>query len=1160
MEILGDKMRNLASLVAWHDSGWNGRVCKNPKENKYCESFGYVRWRKNTFCRNNANINLGNLKNRACSEAVMFCNGEVIDDGGRAPGIFFTNNDKIKREIKEQLNMVNGKYSIIYVRENPLSESRVIIGCVRIRDILKLNNSKKSMMGFDVDFDVKNDIIFALPYQELLEYCKNNSVNIPDDLIFEVGEFERYFKGMSNFISDEVVIQILKKGLDILEKFSKFMEENPDFNKYLTDENIAFRLHVMKKFDEFVENIRKVIVELEGSKYKYPGLPGVLYFLGMENAYSKYIEIWKNEGENGEENLYNAFLECLENKRGNLDFGITEKVINKFMAQREEFKEFLKNYAVYYEFSGYKLGKINEQYEKGFVNLEELIKNPYVLVEDLKEGNGVERIIFEELDSWEKRRLNKNFNEYNPYRVRALLVEILKRHLSLGNTVISTKDLKDFFETMDENILKITFDEFLGIIKNYNNIISEKVEIVKKEIKNNNNKEIIELYILKEIRNYEKIIEDTINHLLKSELPNIDLNPLEIREKLREGNKKPKGVSNEEYENALDIQVEAVINLLKNRVGILTGPAGTGKTTVIKTIVRLMKEKENLRNILILTPTGKSAMVVKEKLDRLADIKTIHRFISKEFRSYFDFDYYILKLNEISNNEKKKVDAIIIDESSMVDIKTMGWLLGTINLDNLKYLIFVGDINQLPPVDAGKPFYDIYKHLERVNSQSICKLDTVLRADSKKVVDLSKLFLNDINDEEKTKILDEMLKIKRNLGSHEIYMIKDNANDMEKEIITIDVVKDGNIRKSLEDAIENILKENNKEDFFKFAVFNDNLQILTPTKTKGEFGSYIINLFIKQESKFIPNEYKNKMLWKWFFGDGKVADKVIQVKNNYNKWIYNTNRRQWGKNGVFNGMVGYTYTSKEWNKYKSKYETKTIVKFYYPGIEAYTDEQEMEHAYAITIHKSQGSGFENVILIIPRGLNKFVSKEMLYTAITRSKKRLYIIVEEDIKNFLDANISELSRRKTNLFGNFNTSYLIPYLENRQIITINGENVRSWQECVLANLFHEVGIEYIYEPLSEYSKIGVLPDFKLNAMNKTILWEHYGMVDNESYLARQKEKEEIYKNAGFQILKISEITDNIKLGEKVLITSTSEDLRNNNKLIEKLKLLNSFGKD
>lgn len=138
-------MRNLISLIAWHDSGWNGRVCRNPKENKYCESFGYViRKRKYEFCVNNPDANLGNSRERACSEAIVFCKGKVQEHNIRFPAIFYVDRKNrneheikmIKKEIEEQLRMINGKYAILYVRENPLSENRVIVGCVKIKEII----------------------------------------------------------------------------------------------------------------------------------------------------------------------------------------------------------------------------------------------------------------------------------------------------------------------------------------------------------------------------------------------------------------------------------------------------------------------------------------------------------------------------------------------------------------------------------------------------------------------------------------------------------------------------------------------------------------------------------------------------------------------------------------------------------------------------------------------------------------------------------------------------------------------------------------------------------------------------------------------------------------------------------------------------------------
>lgn len=166
-------------------------------------------------------------------------------------------------------------------------------------------------------------------------------------------------------------------------------------------------------------------------------------------------------------------------------------------------------------------------------------------------------------------------------------------------------------------------------------------------------------------------------------------------------------------------------------------------------------------------------------------------------------------------------------------------------------------------------------------------------------------------------------------------------------------------------------------------------------------------------------------------------------------------------------MMGYIVT-----RWRTRPETK--VRFYFPEIEAYPTGEEVEYAYAITIHKSQGSGFENVIVVIPKGLGRFLSREMIYTAITRAESRLYIIVEESISNLLNISNSELLQRKTHLFGNPIDPRAFP--ENLRIITLNGERVRSWQECLLANLFREAGIEYQYEPLSEYLNIGVYPRF------------------------------------------------------------------------------------
>ncbi len=695
-----------------------------------------------------------------------------------------------------------------------------------------------------------------------------------------------------------------------------------------------------------------------------------------------------------------------------------------------------------------------------------------------------------------------------------MLITLLKQALKEGHTSLTDLEIMEYFKRRNrEDIYDINQKEFINKIKEYENFIQEKVEIDKVKV----NGDEIWVYTLKEVKRFEKRIGEIIEYLNSLPQPEADVTEDEIKEDLKEN--AFVNLIQEEYEEILKEQINAVKSLLRKRVGILTGPAGSGKTHVIKALVKAML-KNGLKEIKVLTPTGKAAMRTMEKLKGILEVKTIHRFISTELRNFYDFEYFILK--EVpEESRKKKLDAIIIDEASMVDTQTLGMLLTLINKNNLQYFIMIGDVNQLPPVDAGKPFYDLYQYLQKNHKDCIVKLEKILRTECKKIVEFSKIFLTDTPYAIKEQILNELFSNKISEDNADKFSIRTD----EKEVITVKVVKN-NIRKEVEKAIEELLRENDfsvdAKGFYKFLVYEDKLQILTPTRIKGENGSYNLSLFLRQESRFAKKA--DIVLQKQFY----MGDKVIQTKNDY-------------KIEVFNGMMGYVLRNGK-------------VKFFFPPKKfAYLNQlgENLDYAYAITIHKSQGSEFENVLLVIPKGLKHFKSREMMYTAVTRAQRRLYIIVEDHIANLLNVSASELLKRKTYLFDNPIDVRLLP--ENLRIITLNGEKVRSWQECLIANLLRKAEIEYQYEPLSAYLDIGVCPDFKLISKDKEILWEHYGMED-EKYLRHQKEKEEKYKKAGFVIRKLSEIDESTRLERKVLIISTYDDLKDNRKFYQRLNIL------
>lgn len=796
-------VRNLSILVAWHDSGWNGRICRHPKENAYCETFKWLKTVKYGYnpekrsivdkCEDKPNVKVEELKEgSACSEINLFHTGEFL-------GIFYGIDSENKRdEIFELLKLAKGGLALIYVRENPISDSRIITACIRIKDIKdEVWNQRKKNIGFQIINDLEN-VVFIIPYQELLEYYKNKGEKYSDDLILDVGEFERYFKGMVNFISTPISISILKKALKIIEEINKLRKEDPKLDEFLRQ----FRPGVTK-IDELPNRIVETIAELKREEFKFPGLPALLFYLGTNNAYTLYLELWEQKREEGEEELFRTLMECLSNKTEKPEYGITRRVLNKFDAIEEKLANFLLKYGVYYDLTSVKIQEIRNQMEKGFIDGNELISNPYSISENMKEKEGIEATRFEEIDYWERKRLGKDFDPYNPYRIRALLVAILKRALELGHTSLSIADLKNYFERLDTNI---NFDEFLRLIERNENLIKDKVNISKEIIEG----ESFKIFTLKEVRELERVIEDTVSFLTEIERPQLNIKEEEIKTVLK--SRIPDGISKEEYEKVLKEQIDAVRGLLEYRVGILTGPAGSGKTHLIKALVTLMKEKEGLSNILVLTPTGKSAVRIREVLQNLVEPKTIHRFIAQEMREYFDFEYFLLK--DIPEFEKKNVNALIIDEASMVDTLLLGKLLSVINKDHLKRLILVGDINQLPPVEAGKPFYDLYQYLERSDVGFIAKLNIVLRASSRRIVEFSRIFLSDTPREDKEHIIKELFGNRQIHDGEERYSIKDRT----KEVVTIRVVKD--VKRALEEAIEELLKENGLtiDDFFKFMI------------------------------------------------------------------------------------------------------------------------------------------------------------------------------------------------------------------------------------------------------------------------------------------------------------------------------------------------------
>ena len=418
-------------------------------------------------------------------------------------------------------------------------------------------------------------------------------------------------------------------------------------------------------------------------------------------------------------------------------------------------------------------------------------------------------------------------------------------------------------------------------------------------------------------------------------------------------------------EKDLDIELsekqkEAVETVNEHNVCVITGGPGTGKTTIIKTIISIFEEKGN--KVTLCAPTGRAAKRITETTNREA--KTIHRLLE------------IGKLQEESKLENVDTnvlpvdaDVIIIDEMSMVDVFLMNYLCKGIYLGTK--LVLVGDSNQLPSVGPGSILKDI------IESE---KIETVF---------LNKIF----RQAAKSKIITNA----HNVNNGESFIKKLGPDGMpEKEVEEVGsendffYINETNGEKMLANIIslcQGRLKKYGDYNFFK------DIQILTPTK-KGLLGTKELNKRLQKALN--PNEDKKS---EKVYGEHvyRCGDRVMQIKNNYDIYWDKIDSKEVGT-GIFNGEIGMiTAIDEESKQLKILFDDGKMAWY------AYNMLDEIEHSYSITIHKAQGSEFEVVILVIPQAAPMLLTRNLLYTALTRAKKLLIVMGPERLVEYMVQN-------------------------------------------------------------------------------------------------------------------------------------------------------------
>ena len=410
-----------------------------------------------------------------------------------------------------------------------------------------------------------------------------------------------------------------------------------------------------------------------------------------------------------------------------------------------------------------------------------------------------------------------------------------------------------------------------------------------------------------------------------------------------------------------DKQKEAVLAINEENVTVITGGPGTGKTTIIKTIIELYESRG--KKVILAAPTGRAAKKMTEATGKEAS--TLHRLLGI---GKLDDDGIYSRHKEFQG-EPIDADVIVVDELSMVDMFVMQYLLRCIYQGTK--LILVGDSDQLPSVGPGTVLKDIIAS-ERIQT---IHLDKIFRQAAK-----SKIILN-----------------AHRVNKGELFLGKEDVeNETNDDFFMIQQVSQERTLNELISLCTGRLQKFGNYDFFQ------NIQVLTPTK-KGLLGTKELNKALQQALN--PNQgiFPEKAYSGAIY---RVGDRIMQVKNNYD--IYWEREDEYGKkevgSGVFNGEMGSIIKVNDREKYiEIKFDDDKQALYEYAELD------QIEHSYAITIHKAQGSEFDVVIMVLPRTAPMLLTRNLLYTGITRAKKLLIILGDEKTVEFMINNVDSKKR-------------------------------------------------------------------------------------------------------------------------------------------------------
>ena len=1030
-----------------------------------------------------------------------------------------------------------------YCKHTPLSEpnQRVIVGVAKVSNISPILDYEfpaeyNGYRSYPWDRCVghtlteKNPDGFLLPYHELIEHSQNNELDLTEYAVI-ASDFMQ-FSYASELVEHDTAIDSLLSMAEVLRK------SEITLNKSYKDEL------------KWIDNEISRIWDMRGA---FPGMGSVLSALKINEGNTIAWEIEKYILAKDKDLLktdpWTIFEESIENpKKHIIDRG--EKLFNQ--TTQRIWKHTPKNKKEFYKILS-RIQLNNEQAKTVLKNylgwigsIDEIIKNPYLLYDKtrfrfkgLLTYKQIDKAILPPPKFREAFTLpveSAMLDQLDERRVRSCCIWILEEGADEGHSLLPINDVLQQLENkvldesfpINEDILlaqaeSMLFNQEINLIGNdkYNFLKLERLIDLKNIITQKINKE----RVMKKVYGIEKDWLKIIN-----EWPDM----LKI------------GVNNSDDADELlarKEKAEALRILCNHRVSVLIGPAGSGKTTLLKIFENIPEIQKG--GIVKLAPTGKARV----KLGHNA--KTIAQFL---YPNRYDGYYNIYYTNE--DAEKASIGRnIIIDEASMLTEEQLAAVFDS--LGPVDRIILVGDYRQLPPIGTGRPFVDIVNLLKPLSFSNsnikvgpayaeLCQIRRQLSTKGEKRLDvtLSRCF----GDEPTQEDLDSFHEIAAGTIDCENLRVVKWYNSKDFKVLFEKILKEElNLK---DDVIKAFNRTLGAKDVGNYQYFNyddaekkiENWQIISPVNGFG-YGVKEINKFIQTtfRKSFIDLALNVKryprMIAKPKGSDNIVyGDKVINLKNTQwrdKQWINPKDKKGEALNYFANGEIGVITGLFRGRNNGGSGDPNIEISFstqpgysyvFWPNELGEDGKYSFELAYAITVHKAQGSGFKKVFFVLPSG-GSILSRELLYTALTRQEEKIIILHQGDFRDYIrlaGTEASATARRFTDLFFFPEVKQIEQkYYDARYInVSERGERMISKNEVIIANCLNKYKkqISYAYENKLKLDNSGrtIKPDFTIDHLGsgRRFYWEHLGMMTCDDYREKWYKKKKGYIDDGF----------------------------------------------